>query len=157
MLQYKRVHLWNISGLLKVLGILDRCGKDMAKKYALHHWDNSFVKNLAIVGMCALKNKIWLVLEDGRAVATFQTSKKDQRLSLQKLGTDPSHAGKGIGLFCMQTVEQMAKNANCKAVCLEVYAASTYAIGFYENRGYRCVGKVSTLKYSELKMQKNLE
>lgn len=157
MFRYQRVYIWNIPGLLKVLKILDRCGKDMAKKYNLHHWDNSFLKNVVIVGLCALKNKIWLVCEDEQAVATFQTKKTDSGFHLQKLGTNPEFAGKGVGSFCMQTIEQMACDEGCDRVYFEVYAASEHALRFYENRGYTCVGQTSTLKYTELRMEKNLE
>ena len=36
---------YNLTELKKVSDILYECGKDMAKKYDLHHWDNSRIKN----------------------------------------------------------------------------------------------------------------
>lgn len=157
MLQHKKVQVWNISGLWNVVKILDRCGKHMAAQYGLHHWDNCFLKNMIIVVLCALKNKIWLVYEGDQVMATFQTKKTDKGLYLQKLGTDPQFSGRGVGSFCIKTVEQMARAEGCTKVYFEVYTLSEHALRFYENKGYTNVGRASTLKYSEIKMEKNLE
>lgn len=59
MYEVKRVSLINLSGQFKVNNILYDCGKDMAKKYDLHHWDNSHFKNLIIVVLCELKNAVY--------------------------------------------------------------------------------------------------
>lgn len=83
----------NISGLKRVSDILYECGKDMAAKYDLHHWDNSHVKNWLIVVLCALKNNIYLMYNEKIPVATFQTRKVEQSLLFQKLGTSPKYAG----------------------------------------------------------------
>lgn len=58
----KKVGLFDFSGQIRVNSILYNCGKDMAEKYDLHHWDNSHFKNFIIVVLCVLKNScIWLV------------------------------------------------------------------------------------------------
>lgn len=157
MYQYRRVHLWNIPGLWKVIAILSRCGKHMAQTQDLYHWDNSFIKTACIVGLCALRNKIWLVYDRERAIATFQTKKTSIGLHPQKLGTDPQFSGKGVGSYCMQIVEEMAKAEGCTKVYFEVYDKSQHALAFYEHRGYACCGQTSTLKYTELIMEKILE
>ena len=61
MYQVTKLSKCNIVELKKASDILYECGKDMAKKYDLHHWDNSHVKNHIIVALCAMKNNIYLV------------------------------------------------------------------------------------------------
>lgn len=83
----------NIVELKKVSDILYECGKDMAKKYDLHHWDNSHIKNHIIVALCAMKNDIYLVYSERTPVGTFQTRKTGQSLLFQKLATVPALSG----------------------------------------------------------------
>ncbi|MBE6601960.1 MAG: GNAT family N-acetyltransferase [Ruminococcaceae bacterium] len=153
----RKVHLFQIGRINRVARILDRCGKDMAEKYDLHHWHNPHLKNLLIVVLCALKNRIYLVYDDaGVPIATFQTKQVEKNMRFEKLATDPSFSGKGVGSFCMNTIEEMAKAAGCGKVCMEVYDKSAHALRFYENRGYTVCGTVDTLKYTEIKMEKKL-
>lgn len=154
MYKVQKVFMLNIVGLFKVSEILRKCGKDMAEKYGLNHWNNSIIKNMIIVFLCVLKNKVYLVYEKDRTVATFQLKRLDEKCRLQKLATSPRNTGKGIGSFCMNYIEETAKNEGCKKVCLEVYEKSVHAIDFYSHRGYREVGKTKTLKYTEILMEK---
>lgn len=146
----------NISGLKRVSDILYECGKDMAAKYDLHHWDNSHVKNWLIVVLCALKNNIYLMYNEKIPVATFQTRKVEQSLLFQKLGTSPKYAGGGIGSYCLTEIEHMAKEEGCTEIICEVYDKSEHAKSFYEHRGYTVYGATETLKYKELKMRKEI-
>lgn len=156
MYSVRNVKVWNISGLLKTSNILYKCGKDMAKKYDLHHWDNSHVKNWIIVLLCALKNNIYLVYNGNKPVATFQTKKADQSYLFSKLATSPDFAGKGIGSFCLNEIEQLAKGEGCNEIICEVYDKSEHAKRFYEHKGYLVYGVKDTLKYKELKLRKEL-
>lgn len=151
-----KLKMWNLFGLLRVSDILYKCGKDMAAKYDLHHWDNSHIKNWIILGLCALKNDIYLVCDDRTAVATFQTRKIGDSYLFQKLATLPECAGKGIGAFCLGEIERLGKQDNCKEIICEVYDLSEHAKRFYENRGYVVYGETDTLKYRELKLKKEL-
>ena len=83
----------NIFELKNGSDILYECGKDMAKKYDLHHWDNSHIKNHIIVALCAMKNDIYLVYSEKTPVATFQTRKTGQSFLFQKLATTPAFSG----------------------------------------------------------------
>ena len=152
----KKVSALNFSELNKVSDILYLCGKDMATKYDLHHWDNSRLKNAIVVILCVAKNNVYLVYDEKKAIATFQTKKIGDSLNFQKLATNPAFAGKGVGSFCMETIESMAREQGCKKVSMEVYDKSNHAMSFYEHRGYSVCGTVSTLKYTEIKMEKNL-
>ncbi len=153
----RKLKIWNIASLLKVSDILYRCGKDMAAKYGLRHWDNSHFKNWVIVALCAFKNNIYLVYDNGVPAATFQTKKVNQSYLFQKLATMPGFAHKGIGTFCLNHIEQLAKSEGCHEVICEVYDKSAHAKAFYERRGYHVYGTTETLKYTELKLKKHLE
>lgn len=156
MYQITKLSKFNIVGLKKVSDILYECGKDMAKKYDLHHWDNSHVKNHIIVALCAMKNTIYLVHKEKTPVATFQTRKVEKSLLFQKLATAPVFSGGGIGSYCMTEIERLAKEHGCTAVICEVYDKSNHAQNFYEHRGYSVYGATETLKYKEWKMRKEI-
>lgn len=152
----KKVGKLDFPKLNAVARILNTCGKDMADKYDLHHWDNPFIKTLIIVGLCDLKNEIYLLYDENKPIATFMTKRNQDELHFEKLGTLPSESGKGIGSYCMCKIEEMAKDASCKKVVMEVYEPSQHAISFYEHKGYTVVGMTDTLKYKEVKMEKRI-
>ena len=148
----RKISCFNLVALNKVSGILYRCGKDMAHKQGLHHWDNTKLKTFLIVLLCVLKNKIYLVYNtEKQAVATFQVKRTGEILHFSKLATDPYFSKQGIGSYCMQTIEQMASASGCTEICMEVYDKSNHARAFYEHRGYVVSGTLETLKYTELR------
>ncbi|HFU4497084.1 TPA: GNAT family N-acetyltransferase [Streptococcus suis] len=152
----QKIGLFNIPGQIKVNNILFDCGKDMANRYDLHHWDNTHFKNFIIVTLCELKNTVYLVTENGSPVATFQTKKDEKSLRFEKLACSPKFSGKGIGSYCMKYIETIAEQLNCEKVCMEVYSPSQHALDFYLHKGYVICGETNTLKYSEVKMEKEL-
>lgn len=151
-----KINILNIFGLMKVSNILYECGKNMAKRYGLHHWDNSHGKNLLIVALCAMKNDIYLVYKEKTPVATFQTRKLGQSFLFSKLAVSPAFSGTGIGSYCLTQIECFAKETRCKDVICEVYDKSENAKKFYRHRGYVIYGTTKTLKYMELKLRKEL-
>lgn len=156
MYKVQEIGLFNILGQIKVNNILFDCGKDMVKKYDLHHWDNSHFKNFIIIALCELKNSIYLVTENGMAVATFQIKQIDTTIHFEKLACSPKYSGKGIGSYCLACIEKMARNRACKKVTMEVYSPSQHALDFYLHKGYEMCGETQTLKYSEVKMEKRI-
>ena len=156
MYRLKKISKLDILGLKSVASILNACGKDMAKKYNLHHWDNLYLKSLIIVGLCSFKNSIYLLYDEERPVATFMIKKDGDALHFEKLGTFPLASGRGAGSFCMKMIEQLAREASCYKVTMEVYEPSQHAISFYEHKGYIIVGTKDTCKYKEVKMEKRI-
>ena len=156
MYRIKKISILNLIGQNKINNILFDCGKDMAKKYDLHHWDNSHLKNFIIILLCELKNSVYLVYEDKNPIATFQLNKNDNVLRFEKLACSPSHSGKGVGKYCMSYIEKSAQEYGCKKVAMEVYAPSQHALNFYISKGYKVCGETKTIKYSEVKMEKIL-
>lgn len=155
--EVKQISPFSIHRLIQVENILFRCGKNMAEKENLHHWNNAHIKNVLIVCLCALKNKIYLVLDGTTPIATYQTKVLGDKLRFQKLATMPVFSGRGIGSFCLCKIECQAVDCGCKYVRCEVYDKSSHAIDFYKHRGYVVAGKVLTLKYTELIMEKALK
>ncbi len=156
MYSIRKLNKFNISGLKRASDILYECGKDMAKRYDLHHWDNSHIKNWAVIALCALKNDIYLVYKENAPVATFQTKKQSKSFLFQKLATAPEFAEGGIGTYCLTEIERLAKENSCTEVICEVYDKAEHAKNFYEHRGYTVYGATETLKYKELKMRKEI-
>ena len=126
----------------------------MASKYDLHHWDNFYLKTLAIVCICWLKNNIYLVSNGSNKIATFQTRKDGDVLKFFKLATVPDCMGKGIGSFCLKEIENIALSLGCKEVSCDVYDKSEHALNFYLHKGYTVCGTKETLKYKELELKK---
>lgn len=154
MFRLEEIHKTDIGGLVKTANILNACGKDMAGKYDLHHWDNPYIKSFLIVLMRSFKNRLFLVYSGDSPVATFQIRIKGDTLYFEKLGTLPRESGQGAGSYCMKVMEQMGTEAGCKKISLEVYESSSYAIGFYQNRGFRPVSRMRTARYNEIVMEK---
>lgn len=153
-LNVERILPYNIKKALFLAKILNDCGRDMAQKYGLHHWDNSMIKSCLIVGIGLLKNRVYLVSEGKNPVATFQVKKTDNALFFEKLAVSPEVSGKGYGSYCMRLIEKMATKLGCERVQMEVYDQSRHAIEFYQKRGYLQVGKTGTRKYTDLVMEK---
>ena len=151
-----RVRIWNVKRLFSVRKILHACGKHMAKHQDLHHWDNSFVKSLAIVVLCALKNRIYLVFRGGKPAATFQTRKIGRAYQFEKLATSPDLERCGIGSFCLACIEDMAIMSGCDEVICDVYDKSERAKSFYLNRGFTLCGTEKTVKYVNIKLSKKV-
>lgn len=97
-----------------------------------------------------------MVLNDSKPVATFQTRKIGLSVLFQKLATLPDCSGKGVGTFCLSEIEKIAKNSSSNKIICEVYDKSENAISFYLKRGFKICGEKETLKYKELKMEKEL-
>lgn len=77
MYSVRKLSRCNIAKLKTVSDILYECGKDMAKKYDLHHWNNSHIKNYVIVALCALKNDIYLVYNEKHLWRHFKHGKRN--------------------------------------------------------------------------------
>ena len=137
MYSFKKVNLFDISKQFVVARMLYTCGKNMAQKYDLHHWDNSFIKTLVIVFICMLKNDVYILFEDNVMVATFQTKVINRCLFLEKLCVLPEFSGNGIGSLCLKKVENVANDLKCEKIVLNVYRYSNHAISFYKKNGYR--------------------
>lgn len=128
----------------------------MAINDGLHHRDNNIIKNFLIVLFCMLKNKVYIVMLDKEPVATFQINIINNKLYFEKLACLPNKTGKGIGTWCLESIEDLAKDNNCERVTMDVYSRSKNALNFYKKRGYKQYNVNKTLKYTQLRMEKKL-
>ncbi len=156
MYELKKIRKSDIFQLIKAASILYACGRDMAQRLDLHHWDNPYIKTLAIVILRGMKNDVYLLYDKSKPAAVFMTRKEREALHFEKLGTLPEKSGKGIGSFCMREIEKTARSMGCTRIIMEVYQLSRHAISFYEHQGYRIIGTADTLKYKEVMMEKSL-
>lgn len=145
-----------MKDIFAVIRILHNCGKDMANKYDIHHWDNTKCKTFLIVLICAMKNQIFVVERDRMIVGTYQTKLIDKTLHFEKLAVEPQFNGNGIGSFCLQQIEKEARENECRKVEMDVYCKSEHAIQFYINHGYTHVKNNNTLKYKILCFEKDI-
>lgn len=146
-----------LGDCVSVARILHACGKDMGRKYDLHHWDNSWLKTVIIVVVSSIKNRVYVVEDKSKAVATYQTKVEYNDLHFEKLAVLPSESGKGIGSLCMRLIEEEARTEGYKKVQMDVYSKSSHAIEFYKKHGYKSVGYNKTLKYQVICMEKELD
>ncbi len=65
---------------------------------------------------------LWLIMDEGH---------------IANIAVKPSYRNKGIGHFLMDFGEQLAIQARCKTIVLEVGVGNATAIAFYEKRGYK--------------------
>lgn len=152
-----KVKLYNLPTLFNVAKILKECGEDMYAKYGLAHWKNSYFKTLLIVFYTALKNNVYVCFDENNTmIATFQTKRRGNSLCFSKLAVMPASSGKGAGSFCLKQIEKMAVNENIPSLRCEVYDKSEHAYNFYIGHGYKKAGSISTLKYNELILEKEL-
>ena len=153
----KKIRLYDLPALFKIAGILKACGDDMYARYQLAHWKNSLIKTFLIVIYTALQREVYAVEDDGGVViATFQIKRVENGLHFGKLAVSPTASGKGIGSFCLTFMEDEARRRGLTSLNCEVYDKSKYAYDFYINRGFEAVGEVSTLKYKEIVLKKEV-
>lgn len=158
MYKIKKIKKIDVFNTLNVAFILYACGKDMAKNLDLHHWDNSLLKSIIIVYYCMLKNNdVYLLYDRKKAIATFQTKINDDKLYFEKLGTIPSKHGKGIGSYCLQLIENQAKESACKSIVTEAFEDGQHAVSFYQKRGFKIIGNTYSIKKRrEMVLEKKL-
>ena len=154
--EIKPAAAWDLPALWRVSGIIRACGRDMAARYGLRHWDHSRLILFGFTVLDARHRRIYLVTENGKNRATFRVNRAGEWLRLSKLAALPEAAGKGLGSFCVSRAEEMARREGLKGLTLEVYDKSEHAVAFYRHRGFTPAGEVRTRKYTELVMRKEL-
>lgn len=128
------------------------CGEDMYRRLGLDHWHPPTPKD--IFRNYAKLNRVYAVLDNGAAVATFTltdqppepypaerwTSAQHSALYLIKLAVHPLCQGKGLGRWCMERIENIACQENYDALRFDALTRNAPLLGFYEHLGYRRAG-----------------
>lgn len=156
-LSVKEVKITNLPGQMQVEKVLYACGRDMAKKYDIHQWDNNHIKTMAIVVYCELKNKVFLVVDGNKkAVGTFQIRVCKEALSFEKLGTLPQCQGYGIAGKMLEEIRKIAKDNGCSKITCSVYEKNRYALEYYLKKGFSICQTTQTKKYKLINMEMDI-
>lgn len=143
--------------------ILTACGLDMQARFGLSHWVPAHP--LHLMQRDAEAGDVYATRDDQRAVATFTLkthapSYYDQTiwyelearaLYVHRLAVLPAYQGQGLGRWCMEQIEQMARADGYGAVRLDAYDQHLRLCAFYRHLGYeqRGVFKIMTKLYGE--------
>ncbi len=152
----KKIIKTDLKSLINIAIILNACGKNMAREFNLHHWDNSLIKSFLIVLYRSIDNKTYLLYDSEKPIATFMLRIQNNNLHFEKLAVLPNESRRGVGSFCLKKIEEIAIKHNCKKISLEVYEHSKHAIDFYLHKGFAITKKKESLKYNEFSMEKSL-
>jgi GNAT superfamily N-acetyltransferase len=148
MISYARV---GPSEVLGPYAVIVACGRDMAARLGLHHWDPPLP--LAEFRMQAATREVWAVLDCGRLIGTFTVglspipdyprdyfSDAAPALYLNRLALLPSEQRRGLGRACMGEVARIARRRGARAVRFDAVSAHADLRGFYRKLGYRECG-----------------
>lgn len=153
----KYISPFNLKQIFRVVSIWRNCGKDMATKYGIHHWDNGWIKSFMIFVIQLLKGfKTYVVCDNADTLATFQIRQSYHQLNFSKFAVNPKLNGKGIGSYCIEVMSRMALESQCNILTCEVYDKSRHALEFYLHRGFCISGEIHTIKYTEIVLTKSL-
>lgn len=155
----KRVRLYNIGAIIACTTILYQTGKDMAKRYGLHHWDRPWLITLAAFVLGVIKHPAFAFLNaEKKIVATLQMRIEGDILWTIKLGVLASEKGNAIGGVCMQYCEDEGKKNGCTTAQGIVYAKAEHSLAFHRKRGYTVYDDVRdhSDKYELVRIEKPL-
>jgi GNAT superfamily N-acetyltransferase len=126
----------------------------MARRFGLTHWCPPY--RIEMMQEHAVDRNVHAVYEDNKLVGTFTTgthgwkysdnlwTNRDCRaLYLGKLAILPSRQSQGIGTWCMQQVEQQARQLGCQAVRFDAITAHTKLINYYKKLNYESRGDIT--------------
>jgi GNAT superfamily N-acetyltransferase len=143
--------------------ILEECGQDMQVRFGLAHWVPAYP--LHLMQRDAEVKSVFAVRAGDRAMATFTIGTQvpsyydmtiwenpgAKALYVSRLAVLPALQGRGIGKWCMDTIERLAVAEDCTAVRLDAYDKHVELHEFYRRLGYRQRGvfRFNTKLYGE--------
>ena len=85
--------------------------------------------------------EVYVVTINNYIVGTVSLLQKDQdQLYLRSMAVDPDYQSKGIGLFILKKIDELARRKNIKKISLETSKPLKRAIKFYKNFGFDFTG-----------------
>ncbi|WP_455392934.1 GNAT family N-acetyltransferase [[Eubacterium] cellulosolvens] len=141
--------------------ILRLCGLEMKDKFNLGHWNPPYPVHL--MQKDAKESYVYAVKEQNKTLATFTISKKPLDYYYKNIWLNPDHEaiyvshlavlpkfqGRGIGSWCMRTIEDFAREWGCAAVRLDAYEKYPLLLEFYVKLGYQ---QRQTVTYQRLRL-----
>lgn len=128
--------------------LIEACGEDMYRRLGLDHWKPPTPK--ADFREYARTKDVFAVVEGERLVATFTirfdgpepypasswADASHRAIYLNKLAVMPSLQGQGLGRWCMDEVERLARERGCHAVRFDALTRNVALLAFYDHLGY---------------------
>ena len=133
--------------------ILDKCGRDMQARFGLGHWIPPYP--LELMRKSAEERDVYAVYDGDVLVGTFTIGMQPPPYYLtipgvqeswdasgepvlygNRLAVLPELQGRGIGTWCMKTMERLAQAQGCKAVRFDAYDKHLSLLEFYDRLGY---------------------
>lgn len=140
--------------------ILTQCGQDLQARFGLNHWVPPYP--LELMRKSAQERDVYAIYDGAELVATFTTgtvpppyyltipglweswdAAGEPALYLNRLAVRPELQGRGIGTWCMKTIERMAQAEGCKAVRFDAYDKHLKLLEFYDRLAYHRRGVFS--------------
>jgi len=148
-----------------IVALRNAVADDLTAKHDIGHWSSQATERGIRAEM--KRSSIYLLRENGRAVATFQLQTKKpwaidrqyftpvaRPLYLLGMAVEPARQRTGIGRRCIAQAVQMCRDWPADALCLDAYDADAGAGDFYRRCGFTEVGRAlyrhSALIYFEL-------
>jgi len=94
--------------------------------------------------------KVYVVIIDKKIVGTASILPQDDRYYLRSMAVDPNYQNKGIGLFILENISNVAEKENIRKISLESFKPLYKAIGFYEKYGFKKTGITKDLCGNEI-------
>ena len=94
--------------------------------------------------------KVYVVIIDKKIVGTASILPQDDRYYLRSMAVDPNYQNKGIGLFILENISNVAEKENIRKISLESFKPLHKAIGFYEKYGFKKTGITKDLCGNEI-------
>lgn len=138
-----------VAEVKTVYNILFDCGQHLQTNFGLSHWSPPYP--LESLKKSIIERQVYLVWQDNQAIATFTLGTtplanyalqrwqriEDKALYLNRLAVSPHYQGRGLGRWCMQQIEELAKIQGCQAVRFDAVAQHQILLQFYQQLGYQ--------------------
>ncbi|HRI89794.1 MAG TPA: GNAT family N-acetyltransferase [Candidatus Hydrogenedentes bacterium] len=133
------------------------CGEDMWSRLGLDHWRPPTPKET--YRTYARTRRVFAVIDHGVAIATFTLGEEQpepypdscwedvshRALYLVKLAVHPGAQQRGLGRWCMECIEGLARMDGYDAVRFDALTRNAPLLGFYDHLGYRRCGEMYVL------------
>lgn len=132
--------------------LIEACGEDMWRRLGLDHWKPPIPKEM--FREYARSKEVFAVHDEGTLVGTFTLGSdppepyptscwadaSHKAIYLNKLAIAPGQQRRGLGRWCMEQVERLARGRACRAVRFDALTRNVPLLGFYDHLGYRRCG-----------------
>lgn len=137
--------------------ILVACGLDLQERLGLNYWVPPYPLEKMVRDLG--EKRVYGVFSGEEAIATFtlETTMPPEytqygkirwqvanglAMYVHRLAVLPTWQGRGVGTWCLQSMEKLAAEQGCSAVRLDAVKVNRNLLAFYNRRGYRLVGEL---------------